>query len=1267
MGFGRIVHTRIDCEADSRSRCQALKDILIELEERIDHLVNEEGVFAGNLPTDVKIMTEDGDKKPSDLLKGMTSVDEDASLTFVASQDDAWVSAGVSGVLESGRAYTCAAATPDGKFYMGLRNKPADPDGLLELYEIVDDVVGARLSQTESSTFRTAIGNGAVMHPTGRYLATINTDAADGLQKLVITDLEDPTAPVIVGTLVLTAAPAAATQGLWDAARGVIYWPGKSGTNHVFVYDVSDPGNPLLASTYTTSGLTNCIAAVLSPNREFLYLAGNGGVESASIAADGTLTKDTTILLGGLWETLDHNGTSLATLKWASNAVINVLTIDIDDADEGTISTNTNNSVTGSYAEAAEMRNCSYVGNYLACPSGMEGVLSTEGLFLVFDLRNLDSVTEFSSTVPSTLDVTSVVAMGGPKNRKYVQLGVDADVQTWKVAEVAGGVDLSLETIRVTNLVVGSSEMVRGLNAEFLNGLPGPAYLLVGDGVEGPATSTDNAVPRFDGVTGSLLQDSGVTIDDSDNLDVPGSLTLGTVLAEAEGGTGVAALSSIDHGVFAGLLDNDHPQYPLISGTPANNQVAVWTGAQGIEGLTIGTNDQVLTVVAGAPAWADATGGGGASALDDLTDVVITSVADNEVLAFDTASGDWINKTAAEAGLAAASHNHAAGDITSGTLADARVAQSNVTQHQAALSITESQISDLSHAVDAVSNVATSRVLGRVTAGSGNSEELTATQVRTLINVADGANAYVHPNHSGDVTSVGDGAQTIAANVVTNAKAADMVAATIKGRASGAGTGDPTDLTAAQVRTIINVENGSTADQTAAEILSALLTVDGAGSGLDADRLDGNQAAAFPLISGTPADNQIVRWAGSQSQDGGSDLTWNGSVLAVNGGAATLRRDDSNVAGNAFSFNVERGRASGAVVSGDTLGSFSFYGEDGLGANVLAASMTVAVDGTVSNGNVPALYDLRVFRDGIGIIAAFAIDNQGNNILGGSAFKPGAGGRGMIIRGAGATPPSSMAANSAGFYSVNSGGTIKPHAIDEADGTAVLTPHTQEIADRLPSDPYPGGNIYTQPYLGIRRVEDITRALLDLSALTGEQYIFDEVIPTRDWHANSRLHAERAMAEYERHEARAAQHASEEAKHADAVTAWEALPSAEDTRRAEWEALPKDRNGERYRLAEARDDSGNKVRVRVAAPEPPLRELRRESVEMVADDGTRVRVPHLRERPPAPEPLQEAPPPLPVVKEPPDMILRQLIDLDRWDKAAHDALVAEVEEWKATR
>jgi len=41
--------------------------------------------------------------------------------------------------------------------------------------------------------------------------------------------------------------------------------------------------------------------------------------------------------------------------------------------------------------------------------------------------------------------------------------------------------------------------------------------------------------------------------------------------------------------------------------------------------------------------------------------------------------------------FAAASHTHATTDITSGTFADARIAQTNVTQHEAALSINSSQ------------------------------------------------------------------------------------------------------------------------------------------------------------------------------------------------------------------------------------------------------------------------------------------------------------------------------------------------------------------------------------------------------------------------------------------------------------------------------------------------------------------------------------------------------------------------------------------------
>ena len=56
------------------------------------------------------------------------------------------------------------------------------------------------------------------------------------------------------------------------------------------------------------------------------------------------------------------------------------------------------------------------------------------------------------------------------------------------------------------------------------------------------------------------------------------------------------------------------------------------------------------------------------------------------------------------------------------------------------------------------------RLVGRITAGVITG--LTAAQIRTLLNVADGANAYSHPNHTGDVTSTGDGLTVIAAGAI---------------------------------------------------------------------------------------------------------------------------------------------------------------------------------------------------------------------------------------------------------------------------------------------------------------------------------------------------------------------------------------------------------------------------------------------------------------------------------------------------------------------
>ncbi len=63
---------------------------------------------------------------------------------------------------------------------------------------------------------------------------------------------------------------------------------------------------------------------------------------------------------------------------------------------------------------------------------------------------------------------------------------------------------------------------------------------------------------------------------------------------------------------------------------------------------------------------------------------------------------------------------------------------------------------------------------------------------------------------TGDVTATGPGAAaaTIANSAVSNAKLANMVQALVKGRASGAGTGAPTDLTGTQLAVIVDAMVG---------------------------------------------------------------------------------------------------------------------------------------------------------------------------------------------------------------------------------------------------------------------------------------------------------------------------------------------------------------------------------------------------------------------------------------------------------------------------
>jgi hypothetical protein len=124
--------------------------------------------------------------------------------------------------------------------------------------------------------------------------------------------------------------------------------------------------------------------------------------------------------------------------------------------------------------------------------------------------------------------------------------------------------------------------------------------------------------------------------------------------------------------------------------------------------------------------------------------------------------------------------------------------------------------------------------------------------------------SYTAPNHTGDVTSIGDGATTISANAVTNSKLSQMAAHTFKGNNSGA-LANAVDLTATQLTAELDgftsalkglapASGGGTVNYLRADgswaapgdmVLNAIQTVSGAKTFLDGKLVLRNVANTF--------------------------------------------------------------------------------------------------------------------------------------------------------------------------------------------------------------------------------------------------------------------------------------------------------------------------------------------------------------------------------------------------------------------------------------
>ena len=446
-------------------------------------------------------------------------------------------------------------------------------------------------------------------------------------------------------------------------------------------------------------------------------------VRTVTAGGNTLANSETLAFTAGSNVTITESGGAVTIASADTNTQLS--TEEVQDIVGAMVSGNTETNITVTYDDTGGKLDFSASGTSYSAASG--GGLSLAGTaFSIDDPANLSQLTESTDATDDKILLWDESA----SSWKYMTLD---DLQDSIDTTATGGAGEAFKTISIS----GQSDVVADAAADTLTFAEGSNVTLttnastdtitiastdtntqltqeqVEDFVNGVIVAGSNISKTYDDAAGTLTiasTDTNTQLSTEQVQDIAGPLV-------ATGGT--KTFISVTYDDTNGDMDFVVPV--LDEDDMTSNSATNLATQQSIKAYV---DAEVSGLVDSAPAALNTLNELAAALGDDASFSTTTSTALGNRLRVDTASQGLtstqqsnaltnlgITATLAEInilddGLSASDiPSLATSKITSGTFADARIAQSNVTQHQAALSITESQISDLGSYITAVRTV----------------------------------------------------------------------------------------------------------------------------------------------------------------------------------------------------------------------------------------------------------------------------------------------------------------------------------------------------------------------------------------------------------------------------------------------------------------------------------------------------------------------------------------------------------------------------------